>query len=190
MRLFKHSDYKKIPWKNGGGMLGDIVASPENAGLDTFDWRLSTAHVGRAGPFSIFPGIDRIMKVTNGTGLTLEIAGLEPQTLTPKSEPFAFPGDAPTHATLVAGPIDNLNIMVRRDRFEAAMRTENVSDDLWISPRIQGVALIFLLSGNAGTQAADERVTMAEGDTLLATSPVMLHVNQPAVACVVDVWPR
>jgi hypothetical protein len=190
MRLFKSSDYKRIPWKNGGGMLGDIVASPENADLDAFDWRLSTAHVGRDGPFSVFPGIDRIMKITNGSGLRLEIDGLAPVTLVPGSEPFAFPGDVSTHATLTSGPIDNLNIMIRRDRFEASMRTENFKDELWISPNNQGVALIFLLSGNAGAQGADHRVMMEAGDTLLIEKPLMLHVNRPAAACVIDVWGR
>ena len=190
MRLIPSVDYKRIPWKNGGGMLGDIIASPEGAGLDVFDWRVSTAHVGRDGPFSVFPGIDRVMKILGGSSLKLEIAGHGTVTLTTASAPFHFPGDAGTEASLGDGPIDNLNLMVRRGRFDGCMSEQQIGDEFWISPKPGGTVLMFLQKGTVSAQGGSDRQLVAEGDTLVVTSPAMLNATIPATACIVEVWPR
>jgi uncharacterized protein len=189
MRLIRSADYHRIPWKNGGGMLGDIIASPEGAGLDSFDWRVSTAHVGRDGPFSVFPSIDRIMKILGGATLRLEIEGMEPVTLTPESAPFAFPGDAPTEAFLGNGPIDNLNVMVRRGKFGASMLQATIRDEFWLSPRPGHTLLMFLEKGTVGAQGETERLVVEEGDTLIATASIMLHTPVPTTACIIEIWP-
>jgi uncharacterized protein len=189
MRLIRSADYHRIPWKNGGGMLGDIIASPEGAGLDSFDWRVSTAHVGRDGPFSVFPGIDRVMKIMGGTALRLEISGMEPVTLTPESAPFAFPGDATTGAVLANGPVDNLNVMVRRGKFGSSMHQATIRDEFWLSPQPGHTLLMYLEQGTVGAQGGAERLIIEQGDTLIATDPLMLHVTIPATACIIEIWP-
>lgn len=189
MRLIRSTDYHRIPWKNGGGMLGDIVASPEGAGLDSFDWRVSTAHVGRNGPFSVFPGIDRTMKIMGGAALRLEIAGMQTVNLTPASAPFDFPGDAPTEAFLGNGPIDNLNVMVRRGKFGTSMRQATIRDEFWLSPQPGHTLLMFLERGSVGAQGGSDRQIVETGDTLVTTTPVMLHTSMPATACIIDIWP-
>jgi uncharacterized protein len=189
MRLIRSADYHRIPWKNGGGMLGDIIASPDGAGLDSFDWRLSTAHVGHDGPFSVFPGIDRTMKIMGGAELRLQITGMDSVTLTPDSAPFDFPGDAPTEAFLGNGPIDNLNIMVRRGKFASSMRQSMIRDEFWLSPLPGHTLLMFLEKGTVGAQGTEDRQIVEPGDTLLATAPVMLHTPAPATACIIEIWP-
>ncbi len=46
----------------------------------------------------------------------LEIAGCAPVEVTGASAPLSFPADAPTNASLLAGPITDLNVMTRRGR--------------------------------------------------------------------------
>ena len=39
MRILRGADYKRMPWKNGGGETVEIAVSPEGAALSDFDWR-------------------------------------------------------------------------------------------------------------------------------------------------------
>jgi environmental stress-induced protein Ves len=58
MRILRAENYRRMQWKNGGGETAEIAVSPDSAGLDDFDWRISMA-TGQAsgGPFSMpFPG--------------------------------------------------------------------------------------------------------------------------------------
>lgn len=108
------------PWKNGGGTTAEILAAPAGSGFDDFDWRISTARVEASGPFSLFPGVDRILTVLDGTGIALEIESVR-HALDPDTAPFAFPGDVPCFGHLDGGPILDLNVMVRRP-WTAAVR--------------------------------------------------------------------
>ena len=101
------------PWKNGGGETAEIAVSPAGAGFDDFDWRISTAIVAQSGPFSGFPGVDRV--------LTLDLHATQIQGF------FDIPVD-----NLYAAPIFSLDIM---HHFKGRM------DDLMIvSPDVGGVA--------------------------------------------------
>jgi environmental stress-induced protein Ves len=117
MQLIRFADLAETPWKNGGGTTTEIAVSPEGAGFDSFDWRLSVARVASDGPFSIFPQIDRTLTLIEGKGMRLAIDGGESVELTTSSSPLAFPGDVPVAAWLVDGPIRDLNVMTRRGRY-------------------------------------------------------------------------
>ncbi|MER8501819.1 HutD family protein [Mesorhizobium sp. M0213] len=116
MRILRAAEYRSMPWKNGGGVTTEIVVSPPGAGLDDFDWRVSMALVEGSGPFSGFAGVDRTLALLEGEGMVLDIAGRPPVEITKGSAPLAFPADVPTQATLIAGPITDLNVMTRRAR--------------------------------------------------------------------------
>jgi environmental stress-induced protein Ves len=109
-----------MPWKNGGGETIEIAAFPDGASLDTFGWRVSMARVAGDGPFSRFDGVDRTLAILDGAGLVLSVDGRD-VTLTQATAPHAFPGDAPTSARLLAGPITDLNTMTRRGAFTHAV---------------------------------------------------------------------
>ena len=94
MQLLRSSDYKRMPWKNGGGETIEIMVSPPAADFTSMDWRLSMATVASDGPFSSFPGIDRTLSVLSGT-LRLSIDGANVD-LMEMSPPHAFSGDAVT----------------------------------------------------------------------------------------------
>lgn len=117
MKLIRFADLTPKPWKNGGGTTTEIAVSPEGAGFDDFDWRLSVAEVASDGPFSLFPGIDRTLTVIEGEGLVMTVEGRGMVTLTAASAPLSFPGDVPVSASLAKGPIRDFNVMTRRGRF-------------------------------------------------------------------------
>ena len=143
MRILRAAGYRVMPWKNGGGTTTEIVVSPDGAGLDDFDWRISMARVGTSGPFSSFEGI------------VLDIAGRPPARLTGASAPLSFPGDVPTGATLIGGPITDLNVMTRRGRISHTVERLSVSGDINIEPAGE-TTLVLPVEGatiHAGTTA-------------------------------------
>lgn len=120
MRLLRAADRLATPWKNGGGVTREVAAWPPGAGMDAFDWRVSLADVAVDGPFSAFPGVDRVLTVIAGQGLILEVEGRATPLET--GAPFAFPGEAAVAARLTAGPIRDLNVMVRRGAWTAEVK--------------------------------------------------------------------
>ena len=116
MHILRAGNYRRMKWRNGGGETAEIAVSPEDAGLDDFDWRVSMARVESAGPFSLFPGVYRTLSILEGEGVVLDIEGRLPVRLTGVSEPYGFPADVAVHAGLVGGPITDLNVMTRRGR--------------------------------------------------------------------------
>ena len=100
-------------WKNGGGETAELVVSPPGAGFDDFDWRISTALVASDGPFSCFPGVDRVLTVIEGGPMMLTIDGRDHR-LDECSPPLAFPGDAACSARLCGPPLLDFNVMLRR----------------------------------------------------------------------------
>jgi environmental stress-induced protein Ves len=127
LTLLRASNYRRMPWKNGGGETVEIVVSPAEAGLGDFHWRVSMATVATDGPFSNFPGIDRTLSILDGAGMTLFIEGRDPILLTRDSKPLPFASDAATSATLVDGPITDLNVMTQRDK--VSHRVERIAVD-------------------------------------------------------------
>ena len=112
-RVLSPADFRRMPWKNGGGTTTEIAVHPPGAGLESFAWRVSMADVDRDGPFSLFPGVDRTLVLLEGGGMRLAGDG-EPLELRTPFEPIDFSGDLPLMCTLVAGPVRDFNLLVRR----------------------------------------------------------------------------
>lgn len=118
--VLRWSAYLSMPWKNGGGMTrevasGTVQTPPASSGpADGYDWRVSVADVDAGGPFSPFPGIDRVITLVEGEGMVLTVDGT-PHLVEPLS-PFAFSGDAATDCRLEAGAVRDMNVMTRRGR--------------------------------------------------------------------------
>jgi uncharacterized protein len=122
---------RATPWKNGGGVTREIAAAPPGAGLDAFEWRVSTAEVRQAGEFSRFPDINRTLCVLTGV-LRLSLHGRAPVELDADSPPFEFPGDVPAHAT-PEGLVTDLNVMVRRGALRAQVWRARVPEEFELS---------------------------------------------------------
>ena len=111
MRVIGPSEYRAMPWKNGGGVTTEICVSPPSG---AFDWRVSIATVNSDGPFSTFTGYERHIMTLTGGGMVLDIEGRGRFTLEPL-RPFSFSGDAQVHGSLLHGAVLDFNLMVRRD---------------------------------------------------------------------------
>jgi environmental stress-induced protein Ves len=108
------------PWKNGAGLTREVALAPPGATLERFDWRMSVARIDRAAPFSAFPGVDRCITLLRGAGMRLRSDdGAIDARLVSVGEPFGFRGEAALAATLVDGPCDDFNVMVRRGHWRA-----------------------------------------------------------------------
>jgi environmental stress-induced protein Ves len=115
MKVWRAGDAVAMPWKNGGGAAVEYVRHPAEG---DFDWRLSVARVEADGPFSTFPGVDRILVLLTGIGMDLDVDGTKVPLRSPL-EHHCFGGEAAVHATLVEGATTDLNLMWRRDRWTA-----------------------------------------------------------------------
>ena len=113
--LLTPADYRRMPWRNGAGRTTEIATHPAGAALDAFDWRVSIADVVKDGPFSQYAGIDRTVVVIAGAGMRLDGDG-HSALLTGLYEPYTFSGDDAIECTLLAGPVRDFNLMLRRNR--------------------------------------------------------------------------
>ena len=120
-RVLKYSDFRRMPWKNGGGETIEIAISPDGATLDDFNWRISMARVEVDGQFSIFHGIDRTLAILQGGGMSLAISPHPAVETTIAADPLAFDAGAVTQARLLGDPVTDLNLMTRRGRFTHRM---------------------------------------------------------------------
>lgn len=119
MAVFKHltpAHARRVPWKNGRGVTDEIALGPAGSSFEQgdFDWRVASAPVVEAGPFSTFPGFERVLVVTQGAGLRLRHGPDGAWVTLAPLTPYAFSGDVPTDAELVDGPVRDLNALVRR----------------------------------------------------------------------------
>ena len=126
MRVLRAADRIATPWKNGGGFTREVAAFPPGAGLDAFEWRISLAQIAADGPFSTFPGVDRVLTVIQGEGLLLTVDD-RMLALDAASPPLAFSGEAKVTARLTDGAISDLNVMVRRGAWRARTRRLTVA---------------------------------------------------------------
>jgi environmental stress-induced protein Ves len=121
MQIIRFADLKAEPWRNGGGVTRQLASRPSAAGDDGqsggWDWRVSIADVTRAGDFSPFPGMERLLTVIEGDLLLLTVGGAEHPV--EKYRPFRFDGGAATSGALPTGDIRNLNVITRSGAYKA-----------------------------------------------------------------------
>ncbi len=159
-----------IPWRNGGGVTREVVASGGSDPQD-FDWRISIADVSQPGPFSAFPGVDRVITLVEGERMDLVIDGVVH--VLGLHESFSFDGASQASCSLPAGPTRDLNVMTRSDRLSAAVAVRDLSETRPIA--VSGSQVLVLLTGSAVVAGADE--SRAELNPLDAVCPSGLHVR-------------
>jgi len=112
------------PWKNGGGETREIVCRPAGSGSENFAWRVSVARINSDGPFSLFPGVDRVITLLEGKGISLKSPdGDIDHILDRPLIPFAFPGEAAIRAEMLGGESLDFNVMTRRSVCAAEFET-------------------------------------------------------------------
>lgn len=166
MRVLRAATYQRRPWKNGGGETAEIIVSPDGALFDSFDWRISMAHVAIPGPFSRFPGVDRTLNVIEGNGLILAFEDRPPVSLDRHSAPLSFSGDIPVDSRLSEGPVDDLNVMTRRDRCHHRVARHGLT----MATRVQlsgKTTIVIAIGGTVEVLVDPQATTLAPKDALL-----------------------
>lgn len=154
-----------------------MAAHPPGSDLGSFEWRVSMAEVRTGGPFSIFPDIDRSLAVLDGS-LTLMIAGRTPVAVSADTPPVHFPGDVTVSATPLGGAVTDLNVMVRRGRWQARMNRVVVQGSA--SLRLgEGSALLISLTPLAVRNGASAH-ELVRLDAVLLEGPSECEVQSAA----------
>ncbi|MEZ2128537.1 MULTISPECIES: HutD family protein [unclassified Sinorhizobium] len=186
MKVLRAGDYKRMPWKNGGGETVEIAVFPEGAGLAEFDWRISMATVASDGPFSVFPGIERTLSILDGTGMTLSVEGQAPVRLTQESPPLIFSADTPTSATLLDGEITDLNVMTRRSVLMHTVERFELAGEITVEATAP-TTLLFCKSGRVAVVQDGEQITLNAHDCLLTEKHKALTLSGDALCFLVAI---
>jgi environmental stress-induced protein Ves len=179
LHIVHAADAAVMPWRNGGGSTREYVREPLDG--DDFDWRLSVAEVAADGPFSTFPGLDRILVLLSGNGMELW-SGERSVVLGEPLQHLAFSGEAEIQAHLLDGPTTDLNLMWRRDLYRAVVATAHGSGRLQLDAT--GVSIAFV----AGGSMVVDGHTLAQGDVVQFTGH--LTARGDATLVLFDLVPR
>jgi hypothetical protein len=188
-RLLTPADYRRMPWKNGGGRTTEIASRPSGAGLDTFLWRASVAEVREDGLFSAFPGVERTLVLLDGAGMRLAGDGIAIDIVT-RYEPYSFAGESSLACALVAGPVRDFNLMLRRGAARGSVTIAR--DETYVLPPAR-YQLCYVVSGACECLVAGHPpIAVGQDCGLLVDVADMraLHVNPrtaDAVAIVVAI---
>lgn len=185
MSLLRLADCPPQPWKNGLGSTRELAVDPPAAGADNFVWRVSVATVDSAGPFSLFPGVDRQIVLLRGAGFRMTLDGQQSHVLDQPFVPFAFPGEARVATTLLGGPTEDFNLMVCREQARGTL-------EVWRGPRRDVLAattvLVYCAAGSL--DIAGERLQAGDAWRVVSAGPVQSVLPAGAVALVVGVRAR
>jgi uncharacterized protein len=169
------SDSRRVPWKNGRGFTDELALWPAGASLERadFDWRISKAAVEENGPFSSFPGIERVLVVTEGAGVVLDHGARAPRATLEPLIPYRFSGDWPTSAELVAGRIADFNVLCRRALVRADVEVWTGSIARSLPPLSGEHVFAHVLEGELVARTGLERreARIAAGESLWVQGP-------------------
>lgn len=122
-RIIRFHRLPARPWANGEGTTTEILRdnAPRFGAEGDVDgdwsWRVSVASIDRPGPFSAFPGVERMTILIGPGSLDLradgEVRHLEP------GESTIYPGTAEVAVQSISAPSRVLNVMLRSGRAHA-----------------------------------------------------------------------
>jgi environmental stress-induced protein Ves len=165
MRRLSASDYKIMPWKNGGGTTTEIAISPENAGLASFDWRISIAEIKAPGPFSRYPGYERTIMLIDGEGMVLD-AGNSGRVALSRYVPQHFPGEWQVEAILEGGAVRDFNLMVKRGRIRGQLEALELRETIHLVAAPGDVLACTVLAGDLAEASKGDSLISGDGLSL------------------------
>jgi hypothetical protein len=119
-KITSPGEFITMPWRNG---LGSTIEVLKHQPGDSFHWRLSMADVTEDGAFSDFSGYDRCLILINGAGVTLTDNKTQTWALKSQLDTAHFKGEDLINARLHDGPIQDFNLMTRRQNCSAKVFT-------------------------------------------------------------------
>lgn len=172
VKRFNRADLAITPWKNGGGVTREVVSWPPGSGVTNFDWRVSIAHIASSGPFSAFPGVDRVITLLEGAGVALRsLDGSVHHRLDQPFMPFPFAGELAMQADLLGPDCHDFNVMTRR--LACSANVQVLKSEGRLAPHAQG--LLWACRGqwtaNGHSLIADEGLWWHDGSVAWALTP-------------------
>lgn len=192
MKLCYARDAVWTPWKNGGGVTRQIAAWPEHAGLDDFGWRISTARVDVAGPFSHFAGIDRTLAVIEGA-LDFSQDNQHPVLLIQEGPAVSFAGEAPISGGPVGGSVTDFNLMTRRGHYSHVLSRRRLAagEPLHIAGDRGRWTTAYVVRGNCRVEGHGPTSVLRGGDAVLvdeADAEATLSGIEDSALIIAEVW--
>ena len=124
--LLTPSQYRRMPWKNGGGTATDVATDSATGGEV---WRFGRTAIPVPGPFSDYTGYDRVQVVIGGRGLVLDGPDGEIDLRTPFSV-VRYRGELPLVSRLEAGPVEVVNLIGLRAKVSVDMQVLDAGQSL------------------------------------------------------------
>jgi environmental stress-induced protein Ves len=171
-------DYKRMSWKNGGGITTELLLEQGDDGSAA--WRLSIAEVTKSGPFSDFSGYARTIMLIDGPGFVLDFEAHPQKRLDRRYEPFPFDGGWKTGCTLIDGPVRDFNLIVANAAGPASL---TVAEPQRGGMQIEAAKTVIfhVLQGDAAVSGH----AVPQGDTLRIDAPILpLSLDAPESATV------
>jgi environmental stress-induced protein Ves len=103
---------KSSPWHNGAGSTRELAAETDLDGQTR--WRISVASLDHDAPFSVFPGMDRLLVALGPLRITVDGA----TSALNAGDQVRFAGESAV-AVALDEPTTALNVMTRRNRYRA-----------------------------------------------------------------------
>ncbi|MBZ0261866.1 MAG: HutD family protein [Hyphomicrobiales bacterium] len=182
---------KEMPWKNGGGRTRELWKVEDDEGVL---WRASIATINASGPFSIFPGCDRIIAVIAGHPVLLKFADGENLALK-LFEPRTFSCERPVSAVVTEESRD-LNMIWRRDQLSVDHASILVRDTVEVQMRRARWHFLVGFGSAIAVTAKELTETLAPGEAILFENsnnalPLNLHLSSElAVAFAFSIMER
>lgn len=155
--------YRRLPWKNGRGELvlidGEGTGSWQEMGVA---WHFGRTAIVEEGPFSDYTGYERLQVVIKGDGLVLVAPDHEIDLREPM-QPRRYDGGTPIRTRLENGPVEVVNLIADRARFEIELRVGRSGAPL---PCKSGRHVVYAPVGAAQIDVGGRTSTLPEGHAL------------------------
>jgi environmental stress-induced protein Ves len=168
-RILRHTDYRRMRWKNGGGWTTELATFPESEGGsgDVFDWRISIAEIESDGAFSTFPGCDRQIALLDGISMELRFDAAPSVRLERRLQFFPFAGEWQTHGTLLSGAVRDFNVIARRDAVRAEVWHRPLVGPMVFLADAAVTWFVYVAAGQAAIKSHEGSPAIDAGDSLL-----------------------
>ncbi|MCX6128494.1 MAG: HutD family protein, partial [Proteobacteria bacterium] len=148
---------------------------------EDFDWRISLAHLTGSGPFSAFPGYDRMIVQISGTPMLLRHGNNTEETLQ-RFKPYKFMGEWPTEAFLEGTEAQDYNLMTKRQTCSGDIEYLCLNNHEVQERIVRSVGFLWTLGGYLEVEAHDKSFSVAEGESLLIEQALDLKLRFKAAA--------
>ena len=179
--------HRRIPWKNGRGEL--IVIDREggeswqNMGIA---WHFGRTAIIEEGPFSDYTGYERLQVVTKGAGLVLIAPDHEIDLRLPM-HPRRYDGGTPIRTLLEKGPVEVVNLIANRARFDIDLRVGKVGEGTYCKP---GRHVVYAPIGTAQVEIDGRAYIFTEDHALRVRTDsganVTVHGGQVIIGSIYD----